>query len=299
MARVRQPAGAGRVERRRGGGDRGRPGRSRDERDGRRASRVGDGRGAGPRGLVRDARRGGPPALEDRADRERELHVRRGHGGPGVLAHEQVRGGPAGPALLRWLRVRRRRGAARPGSRNRPLPGLGARQRPAPCGRPGKPGRVLRGPLAGRPDPRDEPGPRRASHARLAGERQRQVVRGPRLRRRPGDEPDRLRRGGAAGGGGPAEARHRRGQLLFAHPRLRALRGDRPRRGGVPPRGHGAHRRARRGRAASVALPARGPGHDDDPQDTPGPPGRPHLLDREAREAGGQGGLSRAPRAAR
>ena len=84
-----------------------------------------------PGPLGGDARRAPPPARQDRADRQRELRVGRGHGGPGLLADQQVRRGPAGQALLRRLRVRRRRRAARPGARARPLPGRRARQRPA------------------------------------------------------------------------------------------------------------------------------------------------------------------------
>ena len=153
-------------------------------------------------------------------------------GGAGLLAHQQVRGGPAGQALLRRLRVRGRRGAARPGPRARAVPGRRARQRAAARGRPGQHGGVLRGPLAGRPDPRDEPRPRRPPHARLAGQLQRQVVRGPRLRRRPRRpsgstttrSSGRRRRSGRSSSSPGASC-------LLAHPRLRAPRGDRPRRG--------------------------------------------------------------------
>ena len=42
-----------------------------------------------------DARRARPPALEDRADRQRELRLRGGAGGPGLVADQQVRRGPA------------------------------------------------------------------------------------------------------------------------------------------------------------------------------------------------------------
>ena len=66
-----------------------------------------------------DAGRATPPARQHRADRQRELRLCRGHGGPGQLADQQVRRGPARQALLRRLRVRRRRRDAGPGARAR------------------------------------------------------------------------------------------------------------------------------------------------------------------------------------
>ena len=78
-------------------------------------------RGAGPRPLGGDARRAPPPARQDRADRQRELRLGRGDGGAGLVADQQVRRGPARQALLRRLRVRRRRRAARPGACPGPL----------------------------------------------------------------------------------------------------------------------------------------------------------------------------------
>ena len=145
------------------------------------------------------------------------------------LTNKYAEGLP-GPPLLRRLRVRRRGGASGPGPCARALPGRRARQRPAPRGGAGEPRRLLRGALAGRPDPRHEPCPRRPPDPRLAGQHQREVVRGPCLRRRSRDEPDRLRRARAPGRRGAPEARHRRRQRLLADPRLRALRRDRPRR---------------------------------------------------------------------
>ena len=136
--------------------------------------------------------------------------VRRGHGGPGLLADQQVRRGPAGQALLRRLRVRRRRRAARPGARPRPLPGRRARQRPAALGRPGQHGRVLQRPRAGRPDHGHEPRPRRPPDARHGAELLGQAVRGPRLRGPPGHRAHRLRRDGGPGARGPAQADRRR-----------------------------------------------------------------------------------------
>ena len=58
-------------------------------------------------------RRAAPPAGPDRADRVGEHRLARGAGGAGLGAHQQIRRGLSGPALLRRLRVRRRRRAAR------------------------------------------------------------------------------------------------------------------------------------------------------------------------------------------
>ena len=83
------------------------------------------------------------------------------------MAHEQVRRGTPGQALLRRLRVRGRRGERSPSERAlAPVPGRGPRQRPAALRRAGQHGRLLRGPQAGRPDPGHEPGPRRPPHPR-------------------------------------------------------------------------------------------------------------------------------------
>ena len=90
--------------------------------------------------------------------------------GAGLLADQQVRRGPARQALLRRLRVRRRRRDARPGAGAGAVPGRRARQRPAPLGRPGEHGRLLLGAQAGRPDPGHEPRPRRPPDPRLAGQ---------------------------------------------------------------------------------------------------------------------------------
>ena len=110
------------------------------------------------------------------------------------MAHEQVRRGPAGQALLRRLRVRGHRRDARPGAGPRPVPRRRARQRPAPLRRAGQHGRVLQRAPAGRPDPGHEPRPRRPPDPRLAGQLLRAAVRGPRVRRRQDDRADRLRR---------------------------------------------------------------------------------------------------------
>ena len=100
---------------------------------------------------------------------------------------------------------------------------------------------------------------------------------------RRGRRADRLRRARAAGPRGPPEADHRRRQRLSADHRLRADGRHRPLGRGAPVGRHGPHRRARRGRPPPEPVPARGPRHDDDPQD---PPRRARRADlRPARAA--------------
>ena len=222
-----------------------------------------------PGPLGGDARRAPAPARQDRADRERELHLGRGHGSPGLVAHEQVRRGPARQALLRRLRVRRHRRAARPGARPRSLPRRRARQRPAALRRPGEHGRLLQRPRAGRPDHGHEPRPRRPPDPRHGAQLLGPALRGPCLRRPPGHRADRLRRDGGAGQGGPPEA-HRRWRVgVSADLGLRADGVDRRGCRGDPVHRHGPHRGPRRGRRPSEPVPARRPRDDDDPQDAP------------------------------
>ena len=128
--------------------------------------RVGVDRGGRSRAVGRDGGRAPSPDGQDRADRQRELHLRRGERGAGLVADQQVRRGPARQALLRRLRARRRRREPRARARAPPVPGRGPRQRPAPLGRAGQHGGLLLGAQAGRPDPGHEPRPRRAPHPR-------------------------------------------------------------------------------------------------------------------------------------
>ncbi len=168
------------------------------------------------------------PGRAHRADRLRELHEPGRDGRAGLAADQQVRRRLPRQALLRRLRIRRRRRA----TGDRPRQGAvrrRGRQRAAELGLAGQPGRVLRDAQAGRHHHGHEPGPRRPPHARLAGEHVGQVVQRRELRpeRRRGH---RLRRGREAGAGAQAEA-DRRGRLgVRAEDRLRAPRRRSPRR---------------------------------------------------------------------
>ena len=131
-----------------------------------------------------------------------------GDGGAGQPAHQQVRRGLSGQALLRRLRVRRHGRAAgdRPGEaavRRR------LRQRPAQLRLAGQPGGVLRLAAAGRHGHGHEPCRGRPPHPRHAAQHERQVVQGRELRP-DGQGRDRLRPDGAAGARAPAQADHRR-----------------------------------------------------------------------------------------
>ena len=134
------------------------------------------------------------PARPDRAHRLRELHVAGRARGRRQRAHEQVRRGLPGPALLRRLRGRGRdrdpRHRAREGAlRRRP------RQRAAARGRAGEHGGLLRVPPAGRHDPHAGALARRPPHARPARQLLRAALRRRPLRRLARDERRRLRRG--------------------------------------------------------------------------------------------------------
>ena len=185
------------------------------------------------------------------------------HGGAGLAAHQQVRRGLSGQALLRRLRVRRHRRAARDRPREEAVRRR-RRQRPAAFGRAGQPGGVLRGAEARRHDPRHVAAARRPPDARLAGEH----VSGKWFNvvaygLDPRDRAHRLRRGRAARARAQAEADHRRRVGLFARHRLEALSRDRRRRRRAADGRHGALRRpgrrrplSRRRSASPISSPA-------------------------------------------
>ena len=129
-----------------------------------------------------------PPALEHRADRERELRLRGGLRGAGLVAHQQVRRRPARAsattaAASSWTgRAARRRSAPWRSSRA-PSTSTSSRTRARrPTWPPTSRAR------AGRPRPGHEPGPRRPPDARLAGQLLRQAVRDPAYGVREDDE---------------------------------------------------------------------------------------------------------------
>ncbi|CAA9304887.1 MAG: Serine hydroxymethyltransferase, partial [uncultured Gemmatimonadaceae bacterium] len=226
-----------------------------------------------------------------RAHRERELRLAGGARGDGLAAHEQVRGGAAGEAVLRGLR------GGGPGRADRDRPREGAlrrraRERAAALGRLGQRRRVPGVPQAGRPVPRHGPVERRAPHARLGGELLGAHLQG-QLVRRHRRGADRLRGHGAQGARAPAEDDHRRLQRLLARDRLRALRGGGQGGGRALPRRHGALRRPRGGGRLPVAGAARRRGHHHHAQDAARPARGAHPLPRRAREGGGQGDVPR------
>ena len=180
-----------------------------------RRNRPGDRRRHPPRGAT--AGRG------PRAHRLGELRQPRHPRGRRLGADQQVRRGLPGQALLRRLRVRRRRRVAghraRQGAvRRRP------RQRAAALGRAGEHGGLPAAAQAGRHGARHEPRPRRPPHARPPAQLLGQALHDRPLRRPPGRRADRLRRARAAGARAQAEDDHRRRQRLSARHRLRAHR---------------------------------------------------------------------------
>ena len=194
-----------------------------------------------------------------------------------IGADEQVRGGLPGQALLRRLRVRRRRGIA--GDRA----GEGAvrrraRQRAAALGRAGEHGGVLHPAQAGRHRPRHEPRARRPPHARPPAELLGQALHDRPLRRAAGRRAHRLRRARAAGARAQAEDDHGRRERLSARHRLRAHRQGRPGRRRAGRHRHGAHRRARRGEGASEPGAALRLRHDHHAQDAARPARRPRPV---------------------
>ena len=133
-----------------------------------------------------------------RADRLGELRQPRRARGRRLGADEQVRRRLSRQALLRRLRVRRRRRAlaidARQGAVRRR-----ARQRAAALRRAGEHGGVLHAAQARRHGPRHEPVARRPPHARPPAQLLRQALHDRALRRAPGRRADRLRRARAPG----------------------------------------------------------------------------------------------------
>ena len=181
-----------------------------------------DHRSAGPFARPCHAGRADSPGRTCRADRFGKLRQPRGAGSAGFGAHQQIRRGLPGQALLRRLRVRRPGRGTGHRARQGCVQGR-LRQRAAAQRLAGQRRGVFRGPAAGRYDSRHVAGAWRASDPWLAGQLQRQVLQGRELRPDRRNRRDRLRRRRASGEGAQAEDdRHRRFGLFAGH-RLEAL----------------------------------------------------------------------------
>ena len=199
-----------------------------------------------------DRIRGVPPARQAADDRLGELRLHRGARGQRHRADQQVLRGLRRQALLRGSAVHRPDRDARHRTGPRALRGR-PRQRPAVLRLPREPRRLPGVPDPGRQGDGDGAADGRAPHPRLVGLGHRQVVHPGALPRRPGNRPDRPRRGTRTGA-----ARAPQGDLLRRHGgppdhRLPRLRRDRPRGRRDPGRRHRAHRRPDRRRGAPVA----------------------------------------------
>ena len=174
----------------------------------------------------------------------------------GQRAHQQVRRGLPRPPLLRRLRVRRRRRAARDRPREEPVRRR-VRQRAAALRRHGQRRRALGDRHPRRHHPRSRARPRRPPHPRHEAQLLGQALQRRLLRRRPRDLPRRHGRRARQGARAQAAGHHRRLVGLPAPARLRRVPRDR-RRGRREALGrHGALRRPRRRRPAPVARAVR------------------------------------------
>ena len=198
-----------------------------------------------PRGPRRDRAGDHPSAADAGDDRQRELRPGGRPRRAGLRAHQQVRRGLPGPALLRRLRARRRDRAARDRPAEGPLRRR-VRQRPAALRRAGQRRRHGRPALPRRHHPGPRPRPRRPPHPRDAPQLLGPALRRRRLPRPRGRPPRRHGRGLPARPRTPPEADHRRLVGLPAPARLRRLPPHRRRGRCVLHGRHGPLRRARR-----------------------------------------------------
>ena len=202
----------------------------------------------GRRAVRRHRPGGGAAEHDDPAHRQRELHLAGGAPGHRLRAHQQVRRGLPGQALLRRQPHRRvggpRHRAGQGALRRR------ARQRAAPLRRQREHGRLPGAAGARRHDPRAVTRPRRAPHARLTGQRQRAALPLRVLQAQPERRTHRPRPGaGPRRRAPPADDRCRCNGLSAPH-RGRAVPGDRRRGRRAADVRHRAHRRADRRRRA-------------------------------------------------
>ena len=182
-----------------------------------------------------------------------------------VLTNKYAEGYP-GQALLRRLRVRRHRRAARHRPRQEALRRR-LRQRAAAFRLAGECRRLSRARQAGRHHPRHEPRSWRTPDPRREGEFLGQALQRGAVRPRSRDRRDRLRAGGTPGSGTSAEDGHRGILRLLACRRLAAVPRDRGLGRRLPAGGHGARCRARGHRSVSESRAARPRRHDHDAQD--------------------------------
>ena len=218
------------------------------------------------RDLAGDPRRSRSPADQPRADRLRERRQPRRARGAGLDPHQQVRRGLSRAALLRRLRVRRRRRAAGHRARQGAVRRR-ARQRAAALGLAGQHGRLLLAARARRHDPGHGSDPRRPPDARQPGQLLRQVLQGRARTACARGRAHRRRRHARAGAPASAEDDRRRLQRLSAHDRLPAVSRMRRRSRRHVDGRHRPLRRAGRRRHSSVAGAAGRVRHHDDPQD--------------------------------
>ena len=230
--------------------------------------------GFDPELAARHRRRKPPPGRPRRADRVGKLRQPARDGSPGQPADQQVRRRLSGQALLRRLRIRRRRRA--PGDRTlQAAVRRRLRERAAAFGFAGQPGRVPGAAAAGRHDPRHVARPRRPPHARREGEHQRQAVQR-RAVRRGRQGPDRLRRSRTPRARTQAEDDRRRLQRVLADHRLGEVPRDRRQGRRLPVRRHGARRRPRRRGRVPEPGAARARRHLHHAQDAARPARRHH-----------------------
>ena len=202
---------------------------------------------------------------------------------PGQRADQQVRRGLSRQALLRRVRVRRHRRAARDRSRQGDLRRR-ARQRAAARRRSGQRRGLPRAAAAGRHDHGPRAAARRPPHPRHEAQRLRAPVRHRALRGLARDEPHRHGRGRAHRPRAQAQAHPRRLERVPALPGLRALPRDRRRRRRLPHGRHGALRRPRGGGRAPQPGALRRRRHLDRAQDPGRRARRDHPLPRGIRE---------------
>ena len=234
---------------------------------------------ADPGNRRRDQGRTRPAAPRDRADRVGKHRQPRGAGSAGLGDDQQICRRLSGRALLRRLRMGRRRRDAGDRARQETVR-RAVRQRAAELRQPDEPGGVPGAAAARRHLHGPRPRRRRPSHPRLARQHVRQMVQGRALHGAPRGPDHRHGRGREAGRAGEAEADHRRRIGLFARLGFQALPRDRRQRRRLSAGRHGAFRRPRRRRRACLAGAACACHHHHHAQIAARPARRPDPVQR-------------------